>query len=189
MDAADRKAKQQRFLDALGECMSIKEACRLSGIPRSTVYHWRDTNKRFRKLFDQANEEANDTIDDEIRRRGYEGIEEPLVSMGRLVYLEEPLLDEQGKPMLDKQGKPILYQKEPVKVRKYSDSLLLALAKSRMKKYRDRVDLDLLEQINESTGGTITLNTKELTGEELAQLKQLAQSIKARQESAEKHDR
>jgi len=182
MNAAERKAKQQAFLDALSGCVSIKEACRTSGIPRSTIYHWRDTNKRFKKLLDLANDDANDTIDDEIIRRGKDGVEEPLSSMGKLVYREEVLLDEQGKPLLDKYNKPIMCPVEQVTIKKYSDSLLLALAKSRMKKYRDRVDLDLLEQINESTGGQLNINTKDLTSEELALLKQMGQNVKAREE-------
>jgi hypothetical protein len=186
MNAAERKAKQQQFLDALSGCVSIKEACCISGIPRSTIYLWRDTNKRFKKLLDLANDDANDTIDDEIIRRGKDGVEEPLISMGKLVYREEMLRDDDGNPLLDKRGHPIMEPVEQIKVRKYSDSLLLALAKSRMKKYRDRVDLDLLEQINTSTGGALSINTKDLTSEELALLKQIGQNVKAREESQEK---
>lgn len=186
MNAVERKAKQQQFLDALSGCVSIKEACRISGIPRSTIYLWRDTNKRFKRLFDLANDDANDTIDDEIIRRGKDGVEEPLVSMGKLVYLEEQATDDQGQPLFDKHDKPIMCPIGQVTIKKYSDSLLLALAKSRMKKYRDRVDLDLLEQINESTGGQLNINTKDLTSEELAQLKQIGQNVKAREENQEK---
>jgi hypothetical protein len=182
MNAAERKAKQQLFLETLRSCTSIKEACRVSGIPRSTIYHWRDTNKRFNKLLELANDDANDTIEDEIIRRGKDGVEEPLVSMGKLVYTEEALRDDDGNPLLDKRGHLIMEPVEQVKVKKYSDSLLLALAKSRMKKYRDRVDLDLLEQINTSTGGALSINTKDLTSEELAMLKQIGQQVKAREE-------
>lgn len=188
MDAADRKARQQRFLDALSECKSIKEACRVSNISRSTVYRWRDSNKRFKKLFDQANEEANDAIDDEIRRRGLEGYQEPLTSMGKLVYREEVLRDNNGKPMLDKHDKPIMVPVEPVMTTKYSDPLLLALAKSRMKKYRERVDLDLLEQIDANTGGSLTIPTRDLTTDELAQLKLIGQNMKARQEAVQQRE-
>lgn len=185
MTAKQRKAKQELFLLALGKCASIKNACAIADVSRATIYRWRDTNKTFREALEVANLDANDTIDDEICRRALDGIEEPLVSMGKLVFLEEPATDDDGNPLRDDKGKPLMRVVGQVKVRKYSDSLLLALAKSRMKKYRDRTDLDLLEQINEQTGGQVSINTKDMTGDEIATLKQLAQSIKVRQESQE----
>jgi hypothetical protein len=182
MTPNERKEKQALFLTALGKCASIKQAALVAGVSRATVYRWQQSSATFRAAVEEANKEANDTIDDEIVRRAIEGIEEPLVSMGKLVFLEEPLLDEDEKPLLDEKNRPILRIVGQVKVRKYSDPLLLALAKSRMKKYRDRVDLDLLEQINEQTGGALQIPTKDLTAEELAQLKQIGLNIKARTE-------
>ena len=148
---------------------------------RATVYRWRDSSATFRAALKAANEDANDTIDDAVVLRAIEGIEEPLVSMGQLVYELEPMRDDNGKIMFDKHGDAKMLQVGQVKVRKYSDGLLIALAKSRMMKYRDRADLDLLEQINENTGGAVVINTKDMTADELGQLKALAQSIKARQ--------
>lgn len=181
--AAERKAKQDLFLAALGRCASIKQACALAGISRTTVYRWAKSNKAFSAAYDDANKDANDTIDDEIVRRAIAGVEEPLVSMGKLVYEETPQTGKDGLPLYDDKGRPIMQRGAQVMTRKYSDSLLLALARSRMKKYRDRVDLDLLEQINQNTGGVISLNTKSMTAEELAALKQIGQAIKAREES------
>lgn len=183
MTPSGRKEKQALFLAALGKCASIKQACDIAGIGRASVYRWQQSSAAFRTAVEEANKEANDTIEDEIVRRAIEGIEEPLVSMGKLVYIEEPVLDEDGAPLLDDKGKPVLRIVGQMKVRKYSDTLLLALAKSRMKKYRDRVDLDLLEQIDANTGGALNIATKDLTGEELATLKQIGQNIKARQEN------
>lgn len=182
MTPQERREKQALFLTALGKCASIKQACEIAGVGRATVYRWQQSSATFRKAVEEANKEANDTIDDEIVRRAIEGIEEPLVSMGKLVFLEEPLLGEDEKPLLDEKNRPIMRIIGQVKVRKYSDTLLLALAKSRMKKYRDRVDLDLLEQIDQNTGGSLNIPTKDLTGEELAQLKQIGLNIKAREE-------
>ena len=186
MKAAERKAKEEIILAALRKCQSATTACELANVPRRTFYNWQHGSKRFRDAVTDATAAGNDTIDDEIRRRAIEGIEEPLVSMGKLVFLEEPVLDEDGKPMFDEKHRPIMQIVGQIKVRKYSDTLLLAMAKSRMMKYRDRVDLDLLEQINQNTGGAINVNTKDMTAEELQQLKALALAVKARQDEAEK---
>lgn len=187
MNTEERKAKQETVLLALGKCGSIKKACEIAGIERKTFYRWVDTNKAFREAVDEANKEANDTIDDEIVRRAIEGIEEPLVSMGRVVYDEELVLDKDGEPELDKGGNPKTKRGARIIQKKYSDGLLLALAKSRMKKYRDREDLDLLDQISRQVaGGTIPIDTKDMTNEEIATLKKIALEVKKRQEEQEK---
>jgi hypothetical protein len=186
MNNAERKSKQEIILAALGKCGSIKKACEIARVPRRTFYRWVETNKTFREAFEEANKEANDTIDDEIVRRAIEGIEEPLVSMGRVVYDEELVFDEGGNPVLDKKGYPVTKRGARIMQRKYSDGLLLALAKSRMKKYRDREDLDLLDQISRQVaGGTIPIDTKDMTNEEIATLKKIALDVKKRQESGE----
>lgn len=182
MKAAERQAKQRIILEALAKCSSIKAACELADVPRRTFYNW-EKNKTFAAAVQEAYKEGNDTLDDAIIERALQGVSEPLVSMGKLVYEEIPELDNEGNPKLDKRGRPVMQRGAQIFVSKPSDRMLELAAKSRMKKYRDRVDLDLLEQINESTGGAITLNTKDLTGEELTILKQLGQNIKARQES------
>src|SRR5579859_541354 len=175
MDTAERKSKQEIVLATLGKCGSIKKACEISGVSRATFYRWVETNKVFREAVEEANKEANDTIDDEIVRRAVEGIEEPLVSMGRVVYDEEMVLDENGNPELDKGGYPKTKRGARIMQKKYSDGLLLSLAKSRMKKYRDREDLDLLDQINRQVaGGTIPIDTKDMTNEEIATIKKIA---------------
>lgn len=185
MRAEERKAKQQIILTALAKCASIKTACELADVPRRTFYNW-EKNRTFAKAVQEAYQEGNDTIDDTIIVRAIQGVSEPLLSMGKLVYEEIPELDEEGNPKLDKRGRPVVRRGAQIFVSKPSDRMLELAAKSRMKKYRDRVDLDLLDQINENTGGALSLNTKHMTGEELAILKQIGQNMKAREESQEK---
>ena len=143
MRASQRKIKQELFIAAFGKCGSIKQACTIAGIDRKTFYNWKKDDKQFAEQFTEAEEDACDTIDDEIVRRSIEGIEEPLVSMGRIVCEEVPMLDKEGKEVLDKQGNPKMRRGSQITVRKYSDTLLLALAKSRMPKYRDKQNVEL----------------------------------------------
>lgn len=142
MTSEERAAKQALILEVLGKCGSIKQACLLAGIDRTTVYRWRDSNKTFAAALKLANDQANDTIDDEIVRRALQGIDEPLVSMGKLVYEEEVVPDDKGQPLLDKHGHPVMRRVGKVMVKKYSDPLLLALAKSRMQKYREKQEIE-----------------------------------------------
>ncbi len=142
-DRRNEKAKQELILTALGKCGSIKQSCAIAGIDRRTFYRWKKSNKQFAALAAEAEEDANDTIDDEIVRRAIDGIEEPLVSMGRVVCEEEPMLDKEGNEVLDKNGIPKMRRGTQITTRKYSDSLLLALAKSRMPRYRDKQKVEL----------------------------------------------
>lgn len=185
MQEEDRKVKQQIILQALAKCASVTTACALAEVPRRTFYHWQK-NKVFAEDVRDAMEQGNDCLDDTIIFRALEGVSEPLISMGRLIYEAVPALDAEGNPLQDKHGNPVTKQGAQVLVKKPSDRLLELAAKSRMKKYRERTDLDLLDQINENTGGAITLNTRSMTSEELATLKQIGQAIKARTEEREK---
>lgn len=180
MKADERKAKQAQFLEALGNCASVKAACAACGIPRRTIYNWQKSSKTFAAALAEASEDANDEIDDEIVRRGKEGVDEPLVSMGQLVYEYEPETDDDGNPVYDSRGKPKMRRVGQVMVRKYSDGLLLALAKSRMKKYRDKIDLDA-NVTSAAAPGLLTIDTRNCTDNELAMLKAIALAQKARQ--------
>lgn len=100
---------------------NVSAACDLAGIDLSTPYDWKKRYPAFAKKFEEAETRSNDSIDMEIYRRAIEGWEEPMVSAGQLVCT----------------------------VTKYSDSMLTLLAKSRMKKYREKQpEVDLTVQIN-----------------------------------------
>ena len=54
-------------------------------IVRATVYAWRDADEKFRGEWDAALEEAVDVLEAEVRRRGVEGVEEPILFQGKVV--------------------------------------------------------------------------------------------------------
>jgi len=111
-----RKAAQHAFLEALAECVTIKDACQVAGIHRSTVYEWQEHDQEFSFQYHQARADADDVIRAEMKRRAIDGVDEFVTSMGKIVY----------------------HNDEPLTVPKYSDSLLALLAKSRMPEFRDK---------------------------------------------------
>jgi hypothetical protein len=138
MNAKERKAAQEKFLKSFSMTANVRAACLNAGIDRSMVYYWQEHDTEFSLQFNIASEEANDMIRAALWKRGVEGVERRVISMGRVVCEEEPMLDAQGKPVYDAKGKPLMRSGKPIMEREYSDSLLSLLAKARMPEYRDK---------------------------------------------------
>ncbi len=109
---------------------------------------------------------ATDRLEDEARRRAVEGIEEPLVSAGKLVR------DDHG---------------QPIWVRRYSDNLLLGLLKARRPPRREkpvRFQLPPLRSVADAATAMAALSAGVAAGEvtpgEAAELSKLVEGyIKA----------
>lgn len=144
----ERAIAQEAFLAAFVETGIITIAAEEAGIDRKTVYDWQEHDEAFGFRFNEARERSNDYLRAEIHRRAVEGVEEPLVSNGHLVYEYEPVLTEDGKPVLDEKGKPVMQRGAQLKLRKYSDTLLIFHAKARMPEYRERQQVELSGQLD-----------------------------------------
>jgi hypothetical protein len=70
-----------RFLDGLRACGSIRQACRQTGVTRSTVYEWRNGDPQFRARWDEALEQGLDALEDEGMRRAFAGSDRLLMYM------------------------------------------------------------------------------------------------------------
>lgn len=105
---------KKAFLVAFAEHGNVSQACRTVGLAaRSTVYRWQEHDDDFAAAYREAELVANDAINTEIRRRGLEGWLEPVYQGGLQVGV----------------------------IRKFSDTLLIFLAKGRMPEvYRERVE-------------------------------------------------
>jgi hypothetical protein len=112
------EARRAVFLKALSDTGSVSTAVAVAGTSRTRVYELRKADPAFASAWEEAEEIAADGLEEEARRRAVEGVEEPLVSAGKLVR------DDNGRPML---------------VRRYSDNLLLALIKARRPPPRERL--------------------------------------------------
>lgn len=117
LNQIERAAAQEKFLEAFANSANIRASCGAAGIDRSTVYQWQDSDPDFAARFDKANEDANDMIRAEYIRRAVRGIDEPIVSAGRIVYQSD------GSPLT---------------VKKYSDSLLSSLARVRLPEFKEK---------------------------------------------------
>jgi len=103
------QARRNRFLEALSESGSVTNAVTVAGTSRTRVYELRKTDVDFAFAWDEAEERAADRLHEEARRRAIEGVPELLVSAGKLVR------DDNGQPIV---------------VKRYPNSLLLALLKA-----------------------------------------------------------
>jgi hypothetical protein len=123
---AERKAAKETFLAEFRISANVTIAACKANISRQTVYTWLEQDEAFSLRYRQAEAESTERLEAEAWRRAVEGVEEPIVSSGKLVYGEDG---------------------QPLTVRKYSDTVLLALLKARKpERYKDRVDVTTKDQ-------------------------------------------
>lgn len=111
--------KRKELLEAVTSCGgNISRACALVNVSRNYVYYLRKEDPEFRAELEAAVELGVEVLEDECRRRAFDGVDEPVVHKGQFCY------DDKGNQL---------------HVRKYSDTLLIFLLKgARPDKYRDR---------------------------------------------------
>lgn len=143
----ERKETKAKFIAFLREDPTVSLACEHIDRDRTTVYEWREKDEDFAKAWDDALERAKDVGRSSIYRRGILGWEEPMVSMGKVVYDEVPDLDKDGEQRRDSKGRPMMKPGAKVMVPKWSDSLALAWAKANLPEYKDKQQIDITAQI------------------------------------------
>ncbi len=91
---------------------NITEACRQASVSRTTHHRWLAQDPAYATAFAEAEVKAVEALEDEARRRGMLGVEEPVFYEGQRVDV----------------------------IRKYSDTLLIFLLKgAKPEKYRDNI--------------------------------------------------
>ena len=95
---------QARFLRSFAQTGNVSQSCRAARIGRRTVYDWlTDAEGPFKRLYEEALQDAVDALEAEARRRAVEGTVKPVYQGG----------EEVGA------------------IREYSDTLLVLLLKGR----------------------------------------------------------
>jgi len=135
---AQREEAQATFLDAYRLNGNIMLSCRKANIDRNTYYDWTEKDELFSFAAHQAERDFADLVHAEFVRRAMQGYEKPVVSMGRLVYEELPVLDATGKPVVDKNGRPLTRHGKQQTERVVSDMLLSMLVKRHFPEYREK---------------------------------------------------
>jgi hypothetical protein len=164
------------FLEALRNVPVIRHACEVAGINRSTAWRGRQDDEGFAQAWDEALEEGIDRAEQEAFRRAVVGFDEPVLHQGRLQYVYERYIDNDGKEqyrqVLDANGQPV-----PLTVKKHSDSLLALYLKGRRKKvYADRTEL------TGADGGPVQQVDETAKAARVAQLMALAAARKEQQD-------
>lgn len=114
-----RQHAREEFLASLAGGSSVTAAASKASIPKRTMYDWRSSDEEFKAAWDDALDSGSDILEDEAFRRAHDGVEEPVIAQGRMVRNEDG---------------------SSLKVRKYSDTLMLTLLKARRpEKYRERI--------------------------------------------------
>lgn len=108
--------KEIAFLAALAATCSVTRACEAVGIGRRTAYDWRQADQGFAFRWDQAKRMGAEALEDEVLRRAFDGVEEPVFFQGAACGT----------------------------IRKYSDTLAIFYLKGAMpEKYRDNSKVEL----------------------------------------------
>lgn len=110
------------FINALRNSGNVRAACQAAGIARSAAYLARERSPEFKAAWDEALEEAVDTLEAAAWMRARDGV---------------------------KRVEPIMYQGQKVAekvIAEYSDSLMSLLLKAhRPAKYRERFDVEIVD--------------------------------------------
>ena len=101
------------FCRVLAETGIVSRGVEAIGVNRSTVYGWRKSDPTFAAAWDAALEVGVSALEDEVKRRAFEGYEKPVYQGGNLVGT----------------------------IHEYSDSLAMFVLKGRIPAYRDKQDL------------------------------------------------
>lgn len=121
--------KQAAFLTAFVICAGHKtEAAKAARIARRLHYKWHEHDKNYQKLFVEADKMAGDVLLDEATRRAHKGVRKAIYWQGNKVGFEMV----------------------------YSDSLMLALLRSRFPEFRERGS-KLQANLTTPEGGSIQI--------------------------------
>jgi len=114
--SASQRVKKDHFLAAYRLNGNITRAAAEAGIHRVTVFRWQESDERFSLQMRQAMEASIDLLEEEARRRAYQGTTKPIYQGGKLVGAEQ----------------------------EYSDTLLIFLLKgARPTRYRDNARIEV----------------------------------------------
>src|SRR6516165_12683202 len=165
------RERQERFLKALADTGIVSAAVEIAGTSRTRVYELRKRDPAFAAGWEEAEERAADALEAEAWRRAVDGVQEPLVAGGKVVR------DDDGQPLA---------------IRRYSDTLMLALLKARRPPRHQRsvrFRLPALQSAADAVGAMAAITAGVAAGEvtpgEAAELSKLVEAYVKALEASE----
>lgn len=153
-----KRASQMAFLASYSTCGNVSRAADDAGVNRALHYQWlKETSQsgdRYRLDFENARQQAADTLVAEARRRGVDGVRKLVHHIGKPVFVfldaesgevvppahETVGTDDDGNPITIEVAPPGAVRK-PLYEHSYSDALLIVLMKAaRPEEFRERYE-------------------------------------------------
>ena len=132
-----RRRWKALFLNHLARMGNVTLAAEAAGVGRMTVYEHKAADKAFAAKWDEAMQDAADTLEAEARRRAVEGVQKYITHKTELVTVP---VDKDGKVVAP--GDPTYVATVPLVEKLYSDNLLLAMLRAKKpNEYRDNVNV------------------------------------------------
>lgn len=78
-------ARKGKFFRALAETGCVRDACRIAGISSTSAYRMRKRDAGFAAEWERARDKAQPQLEAAAWKRAVEGVEEPVVSRGKVV--------------------------------------------------------------------------------------------------------
>jgi hypothetical protein len=108
--------KKKEFLEHLSETCNVSRSAEKAGVSRMVCYQHRAADHAFAALWEEAMRIGAEALEDEVRRRAFEGVDEPVFYQGA----------------------------ESGTIKKYSDTLAIFLLKGALpEKYRENSKIEL----------------------------------------------
>lgn len=121
---------QDLFLRQYAVGANITASCRAAGVSRETIYQWKEHDTAFLIRFRKAEQEACDLIRAAIFDHAITGWDEPVVSMGKVVYVGGKLVDGVWVG-----GRPLMQHK-------YDSGLLARLAAAKLPEFKPKQEVE-----------------------------------------------
>jgi len=104
--ASNREA-MDRFLDRLRNSGNVRASCKAAGVPRRTIYNWRDKWVTFADEWDDALDDACDILEAEAWKRAIEGQSDRLLMFLLKAHRREVYGDVVRNEVTGKDGEPL----------------------------------------------------------------------------------
>lgn len=95
----------EAFCEVLAQTGIVGRAADTAGIKRDVVYRWRRDHPAFATAWDAALEVGLTALEDEVKRRGFEGVEKPVFHQGEQIATVREFSDSLAKFVLERRMK------------------------------------------------------------------------------------